>query len=701
MLEETREIIQPNQLINREVSLVEFQRRVLQEVQEEGNPLLQRLKFLSIFYSNMDEFFMVRIAGVRRQVNAHVVDVYPDGMNPSQVLESTRSLSEELYDQAGQLLDKRLRLPLQKAGIYLLDYAALEPQRKQETSEYFREVVYPRLSPLAFDPAHPFPHMTEMNLDLAIILKDESSRNKIAFLQIPDTLPRFVPVEGPPAVPTNGTVPRNHYYVWLDQVIMANLASLFPGMKILGAYPFRLLRDADLAVQQSEADDLLQAMQRRVYQMKFADVVQLTITPAMPVDVRNFLLKQLGITQKDVYVLSSPLGLGDLLELYETIDRPDLKYPRYDAFIPEPFRDPDENGSIFEAIRRKNILIHRPYDSFNAIVNFLLTAARDPKVLTIKQTIYRLEDHAIVIEALQEASRQGKEVIVLVELQARFDEASNISWSRTLERAGVHVVYGLEGLKTHCKVIMVLRQEDDGIRQYVHLSTGNYNAVTSATYEDMGVFTCDPAIGEDATDLFNYLTGYSHKNTYQKIFVSPVNLRQNLEALIRREIAFAKQGRKARLMFKANALVDLELIKLLYEASQAGVQVDLMIRGICSLIAGVSGLSENIRVISVIGRFLEHSRIYYFYNNGKDEIYLSSADLMPRNLDFRVEVMFPVTDLEHIRYLREDVLESYLKDDTHAHLMQPDGSYDCRRPSTENPFGVQEYLMKITPERQH
>ncbi len=693
--------VQPNQLVNREVSLLEFQRRVLQEAMEESNPLLERIKFLSIFYSNMDEYFMVRIAGIRRQVEAHVVDVFPDGLNPSQVLESARAISLELYEMAGQMLDKRVRPRLEKAGIFLMDYAALNPMQKKQLADYFREVIYPRLSPLAFDPGHPFPHRAGMNLNLAVVVKDENGQNKFACIQIPETLPRFIPLEGSRGTPANGTVPLIHTFVPLEQVITVHLGSLFPGVDVQGAYPFRLLRDADLPLQPSEGDDLLQAMQQRVYRTRFAQVVQLTVPPDMPVDVRNLLLKQLNLKQRDLYILTSALGLESLFQLFATVDRPDLKYPVYIPFIPEAFRQPEESETIFRAIREKNILIHRPYDSFQPIVEFLFAAARDPQVLSIKQTIYRLEDHAIVIEALQEASRRGKEVIVLVELQARFDEVSNISWARALERAGVHVVYGVPGLKTHCKVIMVVRQEENELRRYMHFSTGNYNAVTSGTYEDIGMFTSDPAIGEDATDLFNYLTGYSHKNQYQKIYVSPLNLRQNLEAMIRREIEIARRGGRARLMFKANALVDLELIKLLYEASQAGVQVDLMIRGICCLLPGVKGLSENIRVVSVIGRFLEHSRIYYFYNNGNEQIYLSSADLMPRNLDYRVEVMFPVTDPEHLRYLREDVLENYLRDDTHAHRMQPDGSYECLRPSRENPFGVQEYLTSIATKREH
>lgn len=521
-----KDTLEPNRLINRDLSLLEFQRRVLQELQEESNPLLERLKFLSIFYTNMDEFFMVRMSGILKPVEARVVDVFPDGLNPSQVLESARAVSLELYERAWQDFEKRLRLPLEKAGIFLLDYASLAASQKAEMAGYFRETIYPRLSPLAFDPAHPFPHISGLSLNLAVIVKAAIGRNQFATLQVPETLPRFVPVERPNGPPNDGTIPRYSYFVWLEQVIMANLASLFPGLEIVGAHPFRLLRDADLDVQQ-DADDLLQAMERRVYRSKFASVVQLTVSETMPEDLRNFLCKQLALKPGDLYGLASPLGLGDLLNLYKNLDRPDLKFPRFDPYIPPAFRNEAGANSIFDAIRQKNIMIHRPYDSFTPIVDFLFAAARDPQVLVIKQTLYRLEDHAVIIEALMEASRRGKEVIVLVELQARFDEASNIAWARTLERAGVHVVYGMPGLKTHCKAILVVRQEVDGVRRYVHLSTGNYNAVTSLTYEDIGFFTADPAIGEDVTGLFNYLTGYSNKNDYQKIVVAPLALRQN------------------------------------------------------------------------------------------------------------------------------------------------------------------------------
>jgi polyphosphate kinase len=687
----------PVQVINREISLLEFQRRVLKEVQEEINPLLERVKFLSIFYSNLDEFFMVRVSGILRQVNAHVVDVFPDGLNPAQVLEAVQALSIELYALAAQAYDRKVRPLLEKSGIHLLDYRTMSSSQVQELFEYFKGSVLPLLTPLAYDPGHPFPHINGMSINLAIVVNDENGQNRFAFLWIPDTLPRLVPVheKNENSHPDASSGPH-YYFAWLEQVIVANLASLFPNVQVIGAYPFRVLRDADLAVQQVEADDLLQAMQRRVYRSKFASVVQLSVYETMPLEIRNFLCKQFSINkQRDLYVSSAPLGMGDLHALYGAVGRPDLKFPPYQPYVPLVFRGPLDGEAIFQAIREKNILIHRPYDSFTPILDFLFASARDPRVATIKQTIYRLDDHAVVIEALIEASQRGKDVTALVELQARFDEESNITWAQKLESAGVHVVYGMDGLKTHCKVILVVRQEQDGIRRYIHLSTGNYNAVTSQFYEDIGYFTSDPALGQDATDLFNYLTGYSRKQDFKKIFAAPMNLRQKQEELIKREIAHARKGLPARLIFKANSMVDLELIKLLYEASQAGVKVDLIVRGICCLLPGVKGLSENIRVISIVGRFLEHSRIYYFHNNGSEEIYLSSADMMPRNLDYRVEAMFPVTDSDNLQYIRRDVLEKYLQDDLHAHIMQPDGSYECPRPSRAHPFSVQDWLMTL------
>jgi polyphosphate kinase len=493
----------------------------------------------------------------------------------------------------------------------------------------------------------------------------------------------------------DGTISHHHYFVWLEQVIAANISSLFPGMEVVESHPFRITRDAEMEILEIEAGDLLQGMEESILKRKFGSVVQVSVYESMPQDVRNLLSKNLEIKPDDVYVLPAPLGLSDLWQLYNSVERYKLKFPPYKPFVPNVFQTKSTSGDIFKAIRQKSIMLHQPYDSFNPVVDFLYAAAVDPHVLAIKQTVYRIGQNAAVVEALLEACQRGKEVAVIMELKARFDEESNIGWARMLEHAGVHVVYGPVGLKTHAKIIMIVRQEGKIIRRYIHLSTGNYNAVTSRMYEDIGIFTCDEAIGKDATDLFNYLTGYSTKQDYQKLLVAPVNLRQKLEALIRREITHAKEGKKAHLIFKTNSLVDPDLIRLLYEASQAGVKVDLLVRGMCCLVAGVKGLSDRIRVISVVGRYLEHSRVYYFLNNRNEEIYLSSADLMTRNLDHRVEIMFPVENPAHVRYLRRDVLGNYFKDNSSARIMQPDGSYTRLKPLNKEIFDVQSVLMRI------
>jgi polyphosphate kinase len=687
----------PAQFINREISLLEFQRRVLEEARDENNPLLERVKFLSIFGSNMDEFFMVRVSGIRKQVEAHIMDILPDGLTPPEVLAATRKLSLELYEEAFRLFNKKLRPRLDKSGIHILEYNKLSDVQKKRVNDHFADVIYPVLTPLAFDPGHPFPHISNLSLNLAIVIRDKKGKHKFARLKIPDTLPRLLPIKrSSGGARKDGTIPYHHYFVWLEQVIAANISSLFPGMEVVEAHPFRIIRDADVEIQEIEADDLLQTIQQSIRKRKFGSVVQVAIYESMPQDIRNLLIENLEIKPNDLFVLPAPLGLVNLWQLYTSVERHDLKFPLYIPFVPKAFQNTSADNDIFDAIRQGNIMLHQPYDSFNPVVDFLSAAARDPNVLAIKQTVYRVGQNAPVVEALLEASEHGKQVAVLMELKARFDEESNIGWAQMLERAGVHVVYGLVGLKTHCKIIMVVRQEGEGIRRYVHLSTGNYNAVTSRIYEDIGIFTCDEAIGRDATDLFNYLTGYSTKQDYQKLLVAPVNLKQKLEVLIQREIAHAKAGRKAHLIFKINSISDPDIIKLLYEASQAGVKVDLLIRGICCLRAGVKGLSERIRVISIVGRYLEHSRIYYFLNNGKEEIYLGSADLMQRNLNNRVEIVFPVENPAHMRYLRHEVLETYLKDNSRARIMQPDGSYTRLKPSSkEEPIDVQEWLMRI------
>ncbi len=693
---ESVDLSSPSLYINRELSLLEFQRRVLEEVLDDRNPLLERLKFLAIFGSNMDEFFMVRVSGIRKQVEAHIMDVFRDGLTPPEILAATRKVSIELYGSALHCLNKKILPKLDKAGIHLLDYRKLTETQLKKVDDYFKEVVYPVLTPLALDPGHPFPHISNLSLNLAIVIRDKKGNEKFARLKVPDTLTRLVPIKrSSGAARKDGTIPHHHYFVWLEQVITANLASLFPGLEVVAAYPFRIIRDADVQLQEIEADDLLETMQQNIRKRRFASVVQVEIDESMPDSIRELLIENLEVKPNDIYVLSGPLGLGSLWQIYNNVERHDLKFPVYQPVVPKVFEEAALAGDIFEAIRQKNILLHHPYDSFHPVIDFLRAAARDPNVLAIKQTVYRVGQNAPVVEALLEAIERGKQVAVLVELKARFDEESNIGWARMLEQEGVHVVYGLLGLKVHCKVTMVVRKEGDGIRRYLHLGTGNYNAVTSLVYEDIGLFTCDEAMASDITDLFNHLTGYSTKHDFRKLLVAPFDLRTRLEALIRREIEHAQAGQKAHLIFKVNAIVDPHFIELLYEASQAGVKVDLLVRSMCCLKPAVKGVSDNVDVISIVGRYLEHSRLYYFYNGGQEEIYLGSADLMPRNLDHRVEVVFPVEDVGQVCYLREKVLEAYLKDNMRARVQREDGTYlRLQPPSEEKAVDAHELLMK-------
>lgn len=688
------DLASPSLYINRELSMLEFQRRVLEEARDEENPLLERLKFLAIFGSNMDEFFMVRVSGIRKQIEANVVKLSEDGLTPREELAVIRKTAQELMHEAHQSFRKVLP-KLEKEGIHVHDYAKLTKAQKERADKYFKDVVYPVLTPLALDPGHPFPHISNLSLNLAIVIRDKKGNEKFARLKVPDTLPRFIPIKrSSGGERKDGTIPYHHYFVWLDQVIAANLTDLFPGLEVVAAYPFRIVRDADIEIQELEADDLLETMQASIRKRKFGSVVQVAIHDSMPPEMRDLLVENLEVTHNDLYILPPPLGLVNLWYIYNNVERHDLKDKPYIQRIPKPLRKLEPTNNLFDVIRNENIIFHHPYESFTPVVDFLYTAARDPQVLAIKQTVYRVGSNSPVVEALLEAAERGKQVAVLMELKARFDEESNIGWARRLEDAGVHVVYGLVGLKTHCKVAMVVRKEGEGIRRYLHLATGNYNVGTSRIYEDLGMFTCDEDMGADATDLFNFLTGYSTKKNYKKLLVAPVNLRMQIEKLIQREIEHAKAGNKTHIMFKMNSLVDMEMIQLLYQASQAGVKVDLFIRGMCCLRPGIKGVSDNISVISIVGRYLEHSRIYYFQNNGDDEVYMGSADLMPRNLNHRVEVIFPVENKSQVKFLRDKILGAYLKDNTRARILQPDGTYQRAEPgSNEKHFDVQAHLM--------
>lgn len=692
----TLNLSDPALYISRDLSLLEFQRRVLEEAQDEKNPLLERVKYLAIFGSNMDEFFMVRVSNQRRKVEANVVDLSIDGLTPRELLATIRKVSLELDETANKCLHRKLMPQLDKAGIHILDYDKLTKSQKEKADAYFHEVVYPVLTPLALDPGHPFPHISNLSLNLAIVIRDPKGNEKIARLKVPGTLQRLVPIKrSSGATRKDGTIAFHHYFVWLEQLIAANVGQLFPGMEIVSVHPFRIVRDADIEIQELEADDLLESMQASIKKRKFGLVAQVGIYEDMPVYIRDLLVDNLEINSKDLFVQRKPLGLVNLWQVYNSVERYDLKFPAYKPHIPKAFKNIETPEDIFEAIRQENILLHHPYDSFDPVVDFLNAAARDPNVLAIKQTLYRVGRNSPVVDALLEARERDKQVAVLLELKARFDEESNIGWAQKLEEAGVHVVYGLVGLKTHSKICLVVRQEGERIRRYVHLATGNYNHLTSSIYEDIGMFTADEAIGADATDVFNYITGYSNQNEYRKLLVAPVNLRKKLEALIEREIEHAKKGQAARLIFKMNAIVDPEMIRVLYRASQAGVQIDLFVRGMCCLKPGIKNVSENIRVVSIVGRYLEHSRIYYFQNNGKEEIYLGSADLMDRNLNRRVEVVFPVENPAHIHHLRENVLGAYFRDNTRARLMHADGNYSRLSPKDgKDKLDIQEWLME-------
>jgi polyphosphate kinase len=653
---------------------LEFFRRVLEEARDERNPLLERVKFLAIVGANLDEFFMVRVAGLKQQLAAGVVELSIDGLTPAEQLAAIRKAVAKLQAEARDCYQDDLLPKLEEAGIHVLGYADLDQRQQAHVRRYFEQLVFPVLTPLAFDPGRPFPHISNLSLNLAVLIRDPGGKEHFARVKVPATLPRLVPLRrSSGGVRKDGTAPRHHYFVWLEQVIAAHLGALFPGMEILAVHPFRVVRDADILIQELEAYDLLDTMEQSVRRRRFGSVVQLSVNKATPVDIRNILQENLELERRDIYTIDGPLGLSGLMGLTQ-IERYDLKDP---PFVPATAAalNHDHDHDIFAAIRQGDILLHHPYDSFAPVVAFLQSAARDPDVLAIKQTLYRVGHNSPVVEALLEAATNGKQVSVLVELKARFDEESNIGWAKRLEAEGVHVVYGLLGLKTHSKIALVVRKESDGVRRYIHLATGNYNGITAQVYTDLGLFTRDEDIGADATDLFNYLTGYSAKHDYRKLLVAPINLRGHMEGLIRREIEHQRRGRQGHLIFKVNAIVDRPMTRLLYQAAQAGVQVDLLVRGICCLRPGVAGLSENIRVTSIVGRFLEHSRIYYFRNGGQEEVYLGSADLMTRNLDRRVEVLFPVEDERLIRHLHDEVLVTYLADNVKARCLRADGSY--------------------------
>ncbi len=684
----------PELFFNRELSWIHFDERVLEEALDVATPLLERVRFLSIFFNNLDEFYMIRVSGLRRQMEAGVIEAPPDGRTPAQQLQEIRQEVTPLIRRAVQCWHEDLKARLQNEKIRVLPFKALKKKQRKLLRRHFKSEIFPALTPLAFDPGHPFPHISNLSLNLAVVIRDGSGGEKFARLKVPQTFPRLIRV---PDEEKAANMERlgleedlSPNFIWLEELVASNLDLLFPDLEVVASYPFRVTRDADVEIEEDEASDLLEAMSEVVGQRQFGSVVRLEVEEAMPSQVSEILLENLRLAPYQVFTHPGPLGLSDLEQL-TSINRQDLKYPGFAPVIPASVTRHDD---IFTAIRRRDLLLFHPFDSFAPVLSLLEEAARDPDVLAIKQTLYRVGPGSPIVKALKEARENGKQVSVLVELKARFDEENNIVWGQELEHCGVHVVYGVLGLKTHAKTCLVVRREREGIRRYVHLGTGNYNPVTARVYTDIGYMTCDKDLTEDISDLFNALTGYSNKRAYQKILVAPGLMRQQVLERIHREIECHRRSGGGCLVFKMNSLVDKACIEALYRASQEGVRVDLQVRGICCLRPGVPGVSENIRVTSIVGRFLEHSRLFYFRNDGDEEILMGSADLMPRNLDGRVEVLFPVRDPDLLAALRDDILFLQLRDNQQSRRLLPDGSYERVSPQEdEEPLNSQEWLL--------
>ncbi|MGB3514690.1 MAG: polyphosphate kinase 1 [Microcoleaceae cyanobacterium] len=686
----------PQYYFNREFSWLEFNRRVLSEALDPRTPLLERLKFLAIFSSNLDEYFMVRVAVLKKQIEAEVHKLTPDGRTPQEQLDGINQRLLPIVSLQHQFFEQTLRPELAKNGIYMLNYIDLNQEQKTYLQNYFEEHIFPVLTPLAIDASHPFPYLSNLSFNLAVVLKNPETREDLlARIKVPQILPRFLPLPEKLQIQEKDET-INWMGVPLEQVIAHNLGSLFPGMDIQEYHLFRITRDADLAVQEDEGDDLLLVIEKELRKRRIGGtVVRMEIHSTMPSGLKKMLMQKLELSEKDVYTVEGLLDLKDLM-VFMGLSLPHLKDEIWASTLPPRLRhhiedvtasrSNAENGiDFFAVIRQKDLLVHHPYHSFTGtVLRFITQAAHDPNVLAIKMTLYRTSGDSPIINALIAAAENRKQVAALVELKARFDEENNIQWARKLEQSGVHVVYGLTGLKTHTKVVMVVRQEEGHIRRYVHVGTGNYNPKTAKLYTDLGLFSCCPELGADLTDLFNFLTGYSRQQSYRKLLVAPVNMRNRFISLIHREIENCKKGDTGRIVAKMNSLVDPEIIATLYEASQKGVKIDLIVRGICCLRPGLEGVSENIKMVSIVGRYLEHSRIFYFYNKGKEELYIGSADWMPRNLNRRVEAITPIEDPDLAKELQE-ILGIMLSDNRQAWDLQSNGEYVQRRPTDNSP----------------
>lgn len=663
------DLLAPVYYNNRELSWLEFNQRVLEEALDpEAHPLLERVKFISIFSSNLDEYFMIRVAGLEEQLEAGIHERTVDGLTPGEQLENIRSRILEQLHQRNECLYNDILPALEENGIRFVRFTDMSPDRQKVLRQYFRQEIFPVLTPLALDTGHPFPFLSNLSLNLAIELEDEvTGAHKFARVKVPNVLPRLLSLNSIETIRFDDAIAR---YLWLEDLIANNLDQLFPAMKIIKSHLFRVIRNADIEIEEDEAGDLLETIKQGLRSRRYGKVVRLDVDAEMPESVRKLLMKNLDVTERNIYSIGGALGLNCLIELLG-MERPDLKD---EPFVPLNRIDEQFDGDIFRAVKANDILLHHPYDSFQPVVDFIEQAADDPAVLSIKQTLYRVGSNSPIVRALMKAVERGKQVAVLVELKARFDEENNIVWARSLENVGAHVIYGLPGLKTHAKLTMVVRREHRKLKRYLHLGTGNYNPATGKIYTDYSLFTANERLASEVAELFNALTGYSKYNSYRKLLVSPMNTRKRIIGMIEREIEQHRSKGGGWIIMKMNALVDGKTIRTLYQASMAGVRIDLIVRGICCLKPGISGVSDNIRVVSIIGRFLEHSRVYCFSNGGKTELYLGSADIMPRNLDHRVETLFPIVDSRIIAAVKSD-LDLMLRDNVKSWRMQPDGTY--------------------------
>lgn len=669
----------PDRYLNRELSWLEFDRRVLTEATNPANPLLERCRFLAIFESNLDEFYMVRVSGLVEQLQGGVVETSPDGLGPEEQLERIAVTLAPMRRAASEAWTKELLPALTQAEVEIVSWETLPPRRQAELRRWFEREVFPLCTPLVLDPAPSVPFISNRSLNLAVLIDEEGAGTKLARVKIPTVLPRLVRVGR-----------RGHTFLLLEDVIRQHLAYLFPHVAITGAYRFRVVRDADIEIRELEAGDLIDMIEETIRRRRFGDPVRLDVGTEMPDDVRDRLTRLLDVDPREVCRVEGLLGFDVLNELAD-LAVPSLRWPVHKPYVAEGLAHGED---LFQTLREGDVLVHHPFDGFQAVEEMVRAAASDPAVVGIKQTLYRVGERSPIVEALLEAADTGKQVAVMVELKARFDESKNLVWARALERAGAHVTYGFTELKVHAKLCVVVRREAGRLRTYAHIGTGNYNPSTARLYTDLGLFTCDPAITQDALELFNFLTGVSRQRSYRRLLVAPLNLRSEILQRLRRERDHARAGRPSRLVFKMNSFTDPELIDAVYDVAAAGTRVDLLVRGMCCLRPGVPGLSETVRVVSIVGRFLEHSRIFWFENGGEPEALIGSADLMRRNLDRRIETLVPITQPALVRHLYDGILRRYLDDTVNAWEMRPDGSY--RRREAEPgaaPFAAQDWLL--------